>query len=183
MSENQLNNFKPTIFFLLRFGLIYGIGSIIYAFYIAHHDPKPDPFTDIIATQLAGALRISGSDISLTEIPDEPLVQVIFNGNYNVSIFEGCNGIAVMILFMAFVVAFRGWNNPKALWFIPMGIVAIHLWNLLRLSLLIHINEKYDNLFHFYHKYFFTAIIYLFVLLLWVIWVNMQKSSTEKTPA
>jgi exosortase family protein XrtF len=191
MSENETSNtstnqtlekFKPTLSFLIRFGLIYGIGSLLYSLFIAQYDPHPDPATILVSKQMASTMTTFGQDVTLYDVDDDPYVGVMYKGEYSVSVFEGCNGLAVMILFIAFVVAFRG-NNVKALvWFIPLGLVLIHFFNILRLGMLIIINYYYTSMFHFYHKFLFTGIIYMFVLLLWVLWVRIQQSKSTPSP-
>lgn len=175
----MLDSFKPTLNFLIRFIVIYGVGSLLYSLYIAHYDPKPDGVTEVVAKQMAWTMNAFGQKVELYEVDSDPYVGVMYKDTQSVSIFEGCNGLAVMILFTAFVLAFRGGNNKAALWFIPLGILFIHLFNILRLALLIVINYYYTNAFHFYHKFVFTGIIYAFVLLLWVWWVQIQKQTPE----
>jgi exosortase family protein XrtF len=174
-----VKEFKPTLFFLLRFGLIYGLGSFVYSLFISHYDPSPDPFTIWISRQMATFMGVIGQQAELYSVPDLPYVGVEFKSVPSVSVFEGCNGLAVMILFIAFVVAFRGAQNKAALWFVPLGLLAIHLFNLVRLVLLININYHYSNLFHFYHKFVFTGVIYAFVLFLWILWVRIQQSKSK----
>ncbi len=175
-TESIIQRFKPTLNFLIRFGLIYGIGSLLYSLFIAHHDPKPDPITTLVSKNVAYTMNAFGQKVELYDVEEDPYVGVMYLDHYSVSIYEGCNGLAVMILFVAFVVAFRGANTNAMVWFIPLGILMIHLFNLLRLGLLIVINHYYTSMFHFYHKFLFTGIIYIFVLLLWVIWVRLQQS-------
>jgi exosortase family protein XrtF len=90
---------------------------------------------------------------------------------YVISIEEGCNGLNIMILFFAFVVGFGG-KLFNMLVFIPTGIIFIHVANLARLLLLSLLNVNSDGrAFHFFHKYGFTAILYVAILFLWYLWV------------
>jgi exosortase family protein XrtF len=178
-----MDSFKPTVYFLIRFGVLYGVGSLLYSWYIGSYDPAPDPLTILVSNHLQSFLSIFGQEISLEVDEVMPYVLVTYQGVPNVSVFEGCNGLVVMILFVAFVVAFRGKSNISALWFIPAGLLAIHLFNMIRLSLLIVINHYQSNLFHFYHKFLFTAVIYLFVLIFWVLWVRLQTKRLEDKSA
>jgi exosortase family protein XrtF len=171
-----MDSFKPTILFLVRFGVLYALGSIFYSLYISHYDPMADPLTIFVSENLRVFMSILGQPISLELDAEMPFVLVAYKDLPSVSVFEGCNGVAVMILFIAFVLAFRGRNNKAALWFIPLGLLSIHLFNLIRLALLIVVNHYQSNLFHFYHKFLFTGVIYLFVLLFWVGWVRLQKA-------
>jgi exosortase family protein XrtF len=174
-----MESFKPTILFLIRFGVLYGLGSLSYSWFIGSYDPSPDPSTVMVSNHLQSFFSFFGQEITLDVDELMPYVLVTYNGIPSVSVFEGCNGLAVMILFVSFVLAFRGKNNLAALWFIPAGLAAIHLFNMIRLSLLIVINHYQSNLFHFYHKFFFTAVIYLFVLIFWVFWVRLQTKGLK----
>lgn len=175
----MLDSFKPTLNFLIRFIVIYGVGSFLYSLYIADYDPKPDGVTKLVANQMAWIMNAFSQNVDLYEVETNPYVGVMYNKTQSVSVFEGCNGLAVMILFAAFVFAFRGKNNMAAVWFVPLGFFFIHLFNMLRLSLLIVINFYYTNAFHFYHKFVFTGIIYAFVLFLWIWWVQIQKQTPK----
>jgi exosortase family protein XrtF len=88
-----------------------------------------------------------------------------------VLIEHGCNGLILMVLFAAFILAFPGPWRQK-MWFIPLGIVAIYLINALRVIGLA-INHMYaQTSFDFNHKYTFTILIYGAIFLFWMLWVN-----------
>jgi exosortase family protein XrtF len=86
-------------------------------------------------------------------------------------VYEGCNGINVMIVFVAFLFAFQGLSRRGSV-FILIGLMIIHLANLLRIVLLFWVAKEYQIYFYYVHKYIFTAILYVIVLLLWWVWVK-----------
>jgi exosortase family protein XrtF len=173
----MLREFKPTILFLIKFGVIFGLGSLIYGNYVRGYqqleDPTPDPITEWVAIQTSEIVKVLGYDAHLWYPDDDPLVVIYITGfeDDNVAFYEGCNGINIMILFVAFVFAF-GNRYKNMLWFIPAGLVAIHLFNLLRLVSLSVMATLSHSVFHFFHKYAFTGVIYAFVLLLWYLWAT-----------
>jgi exosortase family protein XrtF len=173
----MLKEFRPTILFLLKFAVVFGLGSGAYAYYIRHYQqlepPQPDPITNWVAEQVNNVVRTFGYDAHLWYPEDQPLVVVYIKGfeEENVTFFEGCNGINIMILFLAFVVAF-GTSNKARWWFMPAGLVAIHLFNLGRLASLSIMATLSNSVFHFFHKFAFTGVIYAFVLLLWYLWAT-----------
>lgn len=187
---------RGVIFFLLRFFLVYMALSISYGFYISHFDtltpPETDPFTRLVSEQTrttAQALGYESETIHnhhrLFAAEEEQTYDSLYMDNkYAISVEEGCNGISVAILFLAFVVGFGGkWKAMT--WFLPFGLLIIHLSNIGRLILLSILNVDFDGAaFHFFHKYGFTAVIYGTVFLLWIWWVNkygmLQKESSEK---
>ena len=76
-----------------------------------------------------------------------------------------------MIIFVAFLFAF-GPVNKSLFWFIPLGLLVIHLVNLSRITLLFWVSIYMTDYMYFMHKYFFTAILYVVVFVLWVYWVR-----------
>ncbi|WP_417602175.1 exosortase family protein XrtF [Owenweeksia hongkongensis] len=175
--------FKPTILFLAKFFGIYFLFSMLYGFYISSYDtsdpPQTDPITKYIAVNCGKAASILGYQFRIVEDDHVNAVNkfevtydsIWLDNNYAISIEEGCNGINIMILFVAFVVAFGGkWLSM--LLFIPSGLLFIHISNIARLMLLSLLNVEWGGeAFHFFHKYGFTAVIYLSVFLLWYLWV------------
>ncbi|HCS20721.1 MAG TPA: exosortase family protein XrtF [Bacteroidetes bacterium] len=171
---------KKVVFFLLRFLLVFAGFSLLYASWVDSYGDKADPFSWWIGHQLVGLF--GESVLSLENVAERPAVLVNYLGSPAVELFEGCNGVAVAILFFAFVFAFKGrWSD--LLWFVPAGLVVIHAFNLLRLSLLIHLSHNNSTLFHFLHKYLFTLIIYAAVFLLWVLWVRLALNRNKHAQA
>ena len=173
----MLKEFKPTILFLLKFGLIFGVGSFLYGWFINSYQqkepPQPDPITNSIANQTNWVVGAFGYPSAVWYPEEEPLVVVYIKGfeDDNVTFYEGCNGINIMILFVAFVLAF-GTNTNSRWWFLPVGLAAIHVFNLLRLASLSIMATVSHSAFHFFHKFAFTGVIYAFVLVLWYLWAT-----------
>ncbi len=176
--------FKPTIFFLIRFFVIYFGFSALYGYFIRHYDmaepPATDPITRLVTYNCANTFGWLGYEPAVVRndhlnaevMPEQTYDSLWLDDNYAVSIEEGCNGINIMIVFMAFVVAIGG-RLPNMLLFIPAGLIFIHLANILRLLLLSLLNVEWGGrAFHFFHKYGFTAVLYLAILILWYLWVS-----------
>lgn len=175
---------KNVLFFLLRFLGTYLLLSTAYGFFISHYDtvnpPVTDPITRYVSEQTATAARLAGYKAEtihnhhyLFEAEEEQTYDSIFlNDTYAVSVEEGCNGVSVAILFLSFVIGFGG--NWKAMsWFLPAGLVLLHISNIGRLIILSVLNVDFEGrAFHFFHKFGFTAMIYATVFLLWVWWVR-----------
>lgn len=82
-----------------------------------------------------------------------------------------CNGLALFALFIIFIISFPGPWKHKA-WYLPLGIVLIHLVNVLRVIALVSIVKWNEEWLEFNHDYTFTILVYLFVFLFWYIWVS-----------
>jgi len=163
--------FKPAVRFLLIFVGLYITGNLVYGFYVSVHGNRPDEITSLVADQSTWILNnIFGYYINATPNATEPTVSLKTGEHVVLNVFEGCNGINVFIVFAAFIVAFNG-NTKKSLWFIPLGILVLHVSNLLRIIFLYWTALNFHRYFYYVHKYIFTGVIYAVVFALWIIWM------------
>jgi exosortase family protein XrtF len=165
------SEFKPAIRFVLLFVGLYFVGNLIYGFYISMNSNLADGITKTVANQSAWLLsNILDYDVVATPSLKGPTVY-LKTGEYNVlNVFEGCNGINVFIVFVAFVVAFNG-SPRRQLWFVPLGILILYVCNLMRIVFLYWTAIHFHRYFYYVHKYIFTGFIYVVVFLLWIAWV------------
>jgi exosortase family protein XrtF len=163
--------FKPAFRFLFIFLGAYLTGNVIYGLFIEAYYPAPDPVTYAVAHQTSWVLNVIGDPVSAIRNLNGPTIFIRNGANPGVNIFEGCNGLNVMIVFASFLFAFAG-QRQRLIWFLPLGIVIIHLSNIVRMTLLYLVAVHHRNYFYYLHKYVFTAAIYLIVFLLWFIWVT-----------
>ncbi|HTF20622.1 MAG TPA: exosortase family protein XrtF [Chryseolinea sp.] len=167
-----IREFLPTIIFLAKFLGIYLVASLLYGAYVTSFEPGPDPATRAVAQQTSVALGVCGWATSAHDNGRKPTTEVAYRNRDILSIYEGCNGINVMVIFVAFLLAF-GPMNRRLWWYAPLGLLAIHLCNLLRIAVLFWVSLNEPDFMYFLHKYFFTAALYVVTLTLWVIWVRM----------
>ncbi|MEJ1238130.1 exosortase family protein XrtF [Chryseolinea sp. T2] len=167
-----IREFLPTIIFLGKFLGIFLVASLLYGAYVSSFEPGPDSVTSIVARHSAGALNIFGWTTNANDNLRKPTTEISLNNRDILSIYEGCNGVNVMIIFVAFLLAF-GPVNRRLWWYIPMGLVILHLCNLFRITALFWVSLNKPDFMYFLHKYFFTAALYVVTFALWVIWVRM----------
>jgi exosortase family protein XrtF len=166
----MITEFRPALFFLGKFLLVYFVGNLIYGFFIESYEGIPDPITKFVTNHSTVVLDAIGYDSDMENHPHEPKVMLKNDGLVVVNVFEGCNGINVMIVFIAFLIAFGG--PPRTMIFFGIGgVLLIHLFNLGRISYLFFLALSNSKSFYYYHKYFFTATLYGVVFLLWAVWV------------
>lgn len=91
-----------------------------------------------------------------------------------------CNGLELFVLFTGFILCFPGKLKMKA-WFIPLGILLIHLVNVIRAAALVLIQKFSPQHLDFNHHYTFTIVVYAVIFLLWMLWVN-RFSAFNTTP-
>jgi exosortase family protein XrtF len=102
------------------------------------------------------------------------------DGTHGLWIGDPCNGITLFALFTGFVIAYPGPVKRK-IWFIPLGLFAIHIVNILRIVALAFITLYAPSYLEFNHTYTFTIIVYSFVFFLWMLWANKFSKPEEPT--
>lgn len=151
---------------------------MIYQTYLNQFDVKNaeiDGFTNSVAKQTELVLSLFDDQSYTMPHLTEPSVKLYYKNKYISRIIEGCNGLSVMILFVAFVIAFSG-KFKNTIVFILLGLVVIHVLNVLRIALLSVALYSFPEYEHFLHGVVFPLVIYGVVFLLWVIWVNNYSS-------
>lgn len=165
-----LKDFKPALMFLAKFLAVYLVGNIVYGIFIESFGPEADPVTRVVTAQTSALLNATGYDSAVGNIAGTRKVGLYQSGELVLNVFEGCNGINVMIVFMAFLVAFGGRLVPFLV-YLPAGLLIIHVFNLLRIYLLFYLVANDSDQFYYYHKYVFTASLYGVVFGLWALWI------------
>jgi exosortase family protein XrtF len=137
---------------------------------------ETDGITEFVAHQTEDLLLLFGQDASTLPHPTQPSVKLFLNDKFLARVVEGCNAMSVMILFMAFVIAFKG-KLKHTILFVLVGILVIHILNVLRIALLTIALYHYPEYEHILHGVIFPLFIYGVVFGLWVLWV--QKFSAH----
>ena len=180
--ENYFKKYKPFLLFLGKFLLSYLVLIFLYQLYLNQFDAakfQVDGITQMVANQAGHILNFFDYKIMLQPHDSESSVRMYLNNVAIVRIIEGCNAVSVMVLFVAFIIAFSGKFLQTTI-YILFGVLVIHLLNVLRIALLtmglIHFKE-YE---HLMHDIVFPLFIYGVVFGLWIIWVNKFSGYDKK---
>jgi exosortase/archaeosortase family protein len=95
-----------------------------------------------------------------------------------VHVADGCNGLTTIGLFIGFVVAYPG-KMIRRLLFIPLGILAIYATNVLRVIAMVLAQKYWPAAFDPLHGFGLTAIFYVVVFALWVLWANVGGAEAK----
>ena len=176
----MIKEFKPALLFLVKFLGVYFIGNIVYGLYIESFGNSADPMTAWVSNQTATILNWMGLHTETLVDDFAPKIRLLLDEHSVLSIYEGCNGLNVMIIFVGFLAAYAG-NIKRLFWFVPFGLLVIHLMNLTRIVLLFFVAEYYEDYLYFTHKYLFTGVIYVAILILWYWWiVSLSKTAKDE---
>lgn len=173
--------FRPNAFvkFLLTAGLLYFLLFFLHQFIVRRYSFYDQKFIGLIISASDGILRLLGYK-TFTILQDLDVQVIGIDGSNGVWVGSNCNAISLFSLFSVFVIAFPGQWKHK-LWFIPAGIAAIHIVNILRVVALAIIAKSNYEYLDFNHTYTFTFLVYAFIFSLWMIWVNRFSGINVKT--
>ncbi|MCT2407812.1 exosortase family protein XrtF [Chryseobacterium antibioticum] len=176
----MLKDFKPVLNILLRFIVIYLVLLFGYQFYLnASKAGGLDPFSRIIADQVASIQKVSGFPTLLYDDVKNEQIWFYVKKNYVTRMVEGCNAISVMILFVAFVFAF--YKGTKTYIFALAGLVLLYIMNLLRIVGLNIVMSDYKDYGKIFHDFIFPAVIYGTVVVLWLVWIKFFALKNENS--
>lgn len=156
--------------FLLSAGIIYLSLFLVYQFLIKKYTHYDQKFIGSIIVAAEAIVNLFGFR-TFKMLQDLDLQVVGIDGSTGVWVGSNCNAITLFSLFTVFIIAYPGHQKSKW-WFIPAGILAIHIVNILRVVALMLINFKAPKYLDFNHTYTFTFVVYAFIFWLWMIWVN-----------
>lgn len=170
-SKDFIKKNKTALLFLVKFFGVYGIFTFFYSLYLGAYPNTIDPFSALVAEQTNITIGFFQEGVWLKYLEDTPRVLMMHYYHPYQAIVEGCNALSVMILFVAFIVAFKA-SFYHYFWFIPFGLVTLHFFNIVRITFLglsyLHYPEYAVTL----HDYAFPAVIYGVTMGLWFAWVK-----------
>ncbi len=175
---------KVVVLFLVKFFLVYFSLTVLYGIYLSNFQKKGDaftcaPITNTVTNHSKIIAELFGYTIETFQNQDELSMQFKVNGKYLVKIVEGCTSVSIMILFLAFIIAFSGRFKSTILYGI-FGIFLIYSTNIFRIVTLAIVIYHYPAYQDIMHSLFFPTIIYGMVFLLWIIWVNKYAVINKK---
>ena len=162
--------------------MTYFVLTFLYESYLSQFDAlrfEVDEFTQIVSNQCVGFLQFFDFHVFEVINKTESCMNIFFNNRFVDKIIEGCNGLSVIIMFVAFVVAFTG-NWKATILYVIGGSLLIHVVNVFRIAVLCVLMFYYPQYEHVLHGVVFPLIIYGLVFLLWVIWVNKFSVHAKK---
>ena len=178
--KDILKTYRPALVFISKFIGFYLVLNTAYGLFIRYYDPHVDPVTLQVSAHVTNFLGLFYDSVTYNVEPGSLHVPLMLGQSTVVNVFEGCNGLNVMIVYACFLFAFRG--TPKqTIFFFTGGIVVIYLMNLLRVVALFEVAMKYPSYLYLVHKYVFTGFIYTVVFAMWFIWIKTVGKREHQT--
>ncbi len=166
-------DFKNKVFRFFFFAtILYLSWFVLYELVIKPYTTIDEKLISVIISQSAFLLKTLGYT-TYQAVEEEGIQLLGIDGAHPIWIGSPCNAFTLFAFFSLFIIAFPGRVKNK-LWFIPMGILIIHLANLIRVMSLTLINYYNPEYLEFNHTYTFTIFVYGIIFCLWMWWVNFS---------
>lgn len=171
--SNIMKEYKSLFLFLLKFLGTYVLLILLYNLYLENYLPahEPDPYTAFTSNMTSSVLNFIGFPAESYHIENEPYYRIAINGISTSIVNEGCNALSIMIIFVAFIVAFST-NFKTTFLYILVGLVFLFLMNIGRIVLLNWIFRYHSSYGKMAHDYLFPALIYGSIVILWIVWIR-----------
>ncbi|MBR5678927.1 MAG: exosortase/archaeosortase family protein [Paludibacteraceae bacterium] len=110
-----------------------------------------------------------------------------FDSGSGTTIIWGCSGLKQMFIWMCLILTVRSGKAKPAyvtwlhkLWFIPVGWICCHAFNILRIFLISLFIEFHPGWFPILHDYIFKYAFYAMLFGLWVLFVEKIRPNASQ---
>ncbi len=149
--------------FVARYVAVLSAGFLLLALRPVN-DHVVNPYTTFVANESALALNLFGEHARVAG-------QVLTSSRFSVTIFNGCNGLEAILIFVSGVVAFPAPWRRKLLG-VLLGFVAIQVFNVIRVVSLFYIGVFEPAWFNVSHVFIWQSLVIVFGVVLWLVWVR-----------
>jgi len=98
--------------------------------------------------------------------------------NGYVAVEGSCSGLKQFYQWTILMILFPG-SWKKKLWYIPLGLIVIHLNNILRIVILSIVTVHWPQHWDFIHLWILRPFFYVVIFLLWVLWVEKIREGKK----
>lgn len=103
-----------------------------------------------------------------------------FPNNGYITVEGSCSGLKQFYEWVMLMLLFPGpWKHK--LWYIPLGIIVIHIENILRIIILSVVLMHWPDHWDFIHMWIMRPIFYVVIFLLWLIWEEKFRSKNIRS--
>ncbi|MFV0237499.1 MAG: exosortase family protein XrtF [Flavobacteriales bacterium] len=172
-----MKEYKPLIYFLIKFFVTYSIMTLSYDFYLKKTQVTnegssiTDPYTKEVAIEASYLYSFMYENSYVKQNENNPYMDFFIKKRKVAIINEGCNAISVMIIMLSFIIAFGIKVMPTILYTL-LSLLFVHIVNIFRISILANIIFKHSEYAKLAHDALFPGIIYGAVILICIVWIK-----------
>jgi len=153
----------PSGRFIVLYLVILSVGFFVLALRSVN-EHVVNPYTTFVAHEARVVLNLLGENAEVRG-------QLLTSPRFSVAIYNGCNGLEAILIFVAGVLAFPA-RWPRKLGGVLLGLLAIQLVNIVRIVSLFYIGVYAPSAFSASHVYVWQSLIIVYAVVLWVVWVR-----------
>lgn len=172
---------REILFFFIKLSLLVSIWFIVYGLLLAPGRIIDRPVTNIIAATVAKCINIvrpGSAPITWIPLTNDSGSFLIQNGKKAFGIWDTCNGIDLMFIYVG-VIVLLPFSVKRKIVFSIGGIIAIIIANIIRVFLLYMIFIYRKSAFDFSHHYLFTLLMYVLIFYGWLLFTKKGVSDEK----
>lgn len=127
---------------------------------------------DHVAHVTARVLQLVGYNISLSA---DNVVR--HDNNVAVHVVWACTGLKQAYIFVCIIAFYRGTLKNK-LWFIPLGLLVVYLFNIFRIVAITALIKEHPEWFYILHEHVFKYLFYVIIFGMWILWEEVVSKKT-----
>ena len=127
---------------------------------------------DHVAKVTTRMLEIMGYSISLSA---DNVVR--HDNNVAVHVVWACTGLKQAYIFVCIIAFYRGTLKNK-LWFIPLGLLVVYLFNIFRIVSITALIKEHPEWFYILHEHVFKYLFYVIIFGMWIFWEEVVSKKT-----
>ncbi len=150
----------------LRFCLRFGVAALVQFLVLLAPTVRPyvDGFSASLATASSSVIHLFGG----TCIQRGDILSTV-DQSFAMQILDGCNGVNVVILLWAAILAFPARWKWRIIGLVG-GLAAIQILNLVRLISLFYLGQYNRTVFEFAHLYLWETLIIIDAIVVFSLW-------------
>ena len=176
-------NKRVTSFFIKLF-LLFSLWFVCYTMLLIPGRKIDRPLTNFLTASVTKSINIlsPSEPIGWMQDPVRPCTHLTKNGVAIFDIFDICNGIDLMFIYLG-VLFLLPFPLKRKIIYGAGGVVAIIALNIIRISSLYFIYIYHRSAFDFSHHYLFTLLMYVLIFYGWLLFVKKSRAygKTETT--
>ena len=151
----------------IRFCLIFG-NCIVFLFFLAHteyaHETVGKYYPELIAQTVRHIVGIFGIETTI-------MGRVIAHRGFAMEIIYHCSAVFASIIYVSAIIAYPASLGRKVIGMF-LGVPLLAFINIVRLGVMFLIGIKYPQVFELFHEYLWQGIFIIFVVVLWMLWIE-----------
>jgi exosortase/archaeosortase family protein len=162
--------------FFIKLALLASAWFICYHLVLKPGRTIDRPLTNFLTASVAKCIDLATSQSYATtwrQSPDKACSYIVQNGKQVLGIWDVCNGIDLMFIYVAIIILLP-YPFRRKLLFTSAGIIIIIIANIIRVCALFTIYIHYRSAFDFSHHYLFTLLMYVVIFYGWILYTKKE---------